>query len=286
MTWADADLTASGIQQANIANAFWKSRIALQKIPFPQSYYTSPLTRCLRTANITFSDLDTPYYYGFEPTVKEFFREGISTHTCDRRGTKSKIHSRFPTYDFEAGFTENDELWNSTYAETSSAQDIRSKTVLDSVFKDDDHTWISVTSHSGEIASLLRVLGHRSFSLSTGAIIPVLVKADVQYGVKAVTSSVGPSRTSSRYCTNGPPITSISTGTQGCICTGVSSALASSSKPTTSLSASKSASRSTGILSSTTSRVSSTGRSSTSAVVSVSASKSACKLKKSSSVKA
>jgi len=35
-------------------------------------------------------------------------------------------------------------------------QDIRSKTVLDEVFGSDDNTWLSVTSHSGEIASILR----------------------------------------------------------------------------------------------------------------------------------
>jgi hypothetical protein len=40
----------------------------------------------------------------FVPQVKELFRETISGHTCDRRGTKSYIHSAFPTYTFEDGY--------------------------------------------------------------------------------------------------------------------------------------------------------------------------------------
>jgi hypothetical protein len=36
---------------------------------------------------------------------------------------------------------------------------------------------VSLTSHSGAIASKLRVLGHRDFPLPTGGMIPVLVKA-------------------------------------------------------------------------------------------------------------
>lgn len=40
--------------------------------------------------------------------------------------------------------------------EPSVNQDVRSKKVLDGVFGSDDATWVSVTSHSGEIASLLR----------------------------------------------------------------------------------------------------------------------------------
>jgi hypothetical protein len=40
--------------------------------------------------------------------------------------------------------------------ETDSARDARSKIVLDDVFGKDDATYLSVTSHSGEISALLR----------------------------------------------------------------------------------------------------------------------------------
>lgn len=231
--WADADLTENGLKQAQIANAYWQKQISTQHVPYPQSYYTSPLTRCLRTANITFSNLELPHYYPFVPTVKEFFREGISTHTCDRRNSKTYIKNLFPDFNIEAGFTEKDELWSGVVAEPSGAQDARSKSVLDDVFANDDHTWVSITSHSGEIRSLLRVLGHREFSLGTGAIIPVLVKAQFLPEGDRPSTSV-PAFTSTDFCTNGPPITSVATSSPGCVCssgsvvngTGIASATA------------------------------------------------------------
>jgi broad specificity phosphatase PhoE len=156
ITWADAAITPNGVAQAQKASAFWASRIQLQKIPTPETFYTSPLTRCLQTANITFSTLDLPSGKPFIPTVKELFREGISGHTCDWRGTKTYIHYAFPSYKIEAGFSEDDLLWKPLQGEVSTDEDIRSKKVIDDVFGSDDSTWISITSHSGEIASILR----------------------------------------------------------------------------------------------------------------------------------
>ena len=218
MSWEDAHLDSAGVDQAQVANAFWKHEIAVQKIPQPQSYYTSPLTRCLQTANITFSGLETPEYYPFVPTVKELLREGISIHTCDHRGTRAYIHNLFPSWNIEPGFTEADELWDGVTAETPDAQNARSKKWLDQVFATDDHTWISITSHSGEIASTLSVLGHIPFSLNTGAVIPVLVKAQF-LPASAKPSSTSWSWTLSTHCAS-PPKTSISTLSQGCVCTG------------------------------------------------------------------
>jgi hypothetical protein len=69
---------------------------------------------------------------------------------------KTYIHNAYPTYTFEKGFAENDPLWNAITRETNLAQDARTKTVLDDVFSNDDSTYISITSHSGEIGSILR----------------------------------------------------------------------------------------------------------------------------------
>lgn len=223
VTWADAYLTAAGIAQTTKANSFWKSQLATEKMPAPRSYYTSPLNRCTITANLTFNGLDLPEGYPFVPTVKELFREGISIHTCDRRSNKTHIESLLPFYKIEDGFTEYDELWNGTYAESTDAQGVRSKTVLDDVFSNDDNTWISVTSHSGEIKSLLSVLGHRTFSLSTGQAVPVLVKAQNWRTVDVPTTTVS-SWSLDSTCT-APPVTSIA-GT-GCVCSTASSTLAS-----------------------------------------------------------
>lgn len=62
----------------------------------------------------------------------------------------------FPELVFEEGFKEEDELWRMDLRETDEAIDKRSKVVLDKVFEADGRTWLSITSHSGEIASILR----------------------------------------------------------------------------------------------------------------------------------
>lgn len=100
-------------------------------------------------------------------------------------------------------------------AETSDAQDMRSLEALDEVFftssSPKNGAFVSVTSHSGEISSILRVVGHRTFSLSTGAVIPVLVRAERHRDQPATTSSI--SWTTSPHCT-APPVTSVS----ACVC--------------------------------------------------------------------
>ncbi|KIW32630.1 uncharacterized protein PV07_04161 [Cladophialophora immunda] len=214
-TWSDAHLTNNGIAQALVANKFWLSRIQEQKIPTPQKYYVSPLYRCLSTANLTFSGLPLPPNEPFIPTVKALLRESISEHTCDRRSNKTFIHAQFPTYKFEPGFPETDQLWTGVTAETDLAQDARSTTLLDNIFSTDKSTYLSFTSHSGELGSILRVLGHRSFSLNTGAVIPVLVKAETIAGVSTISTQAW---TPSPHCT-APPLTSVSTGANGgCVC--------------------------------------------------------------------
>ena len=53
--------------------------------------------------------------------------------------------------------------------------------LLDDIFANDDSTYMSFTTHSGSIASLLRVIGHREFRLPTGAVIPVLIKTESKH---------------------------------------------------------------------------------------------------------
>ncbi|CAK7201543.1 putative phosphoglycerate mutase pmu1 [Sporothrix eucalyptigena] len=212
VVWADAYLTAVGKAQASKANDFWAEQLSVEKQPPPQRYYSSPLTRCLQTASITFGGLtlDPP----FAPTIKEFLREDVSTHTCDRRSTKSVIHKAFPDFAFENGFAEEDPLWTGTSDESDAANDVRSKKLLDDIFRSDDSTWISFTSHSGEISSLLRVLGHRVFELSTGQIIPVLVRAETTHDE----APPPPKNTAWAKASNcdAPPVTSVQG--QGCVC--------------------------------------------------------------------
>ena len=164
---------------------------------------------------MTFNGLQLPEGSApFVPEVKELLREGISIHTCDRRSSKAYIHQVFPTYPIEPGFVEEDPFWNGVTAETSSAQEARSLVVLRDIFSQErTGTWVSITSHSGEIGSILDVVGHIPFSLNTGAVIPVLVKAEVPQATPSPISTQP--WTASAHCTS-PPITSINNG--ACVC--------------------------------------------------------------------
>ncbi|WEW60203.1 putative phosphoglycerate mutase pmu1 [Emydomyces testavorans] len=232
ITWADAHLTDQGIADAKVAHQTWATQMK-HGIPVPESYYTSPLSRCLQTANVTFSTLNLPESNPFLPTVKEHFfhriapiyksesplkrkatekkishqllRETIGIHTCDRRSSRTYINSTYPTYIIEHGFTESDTLWVPDLRESFSAQRERVRTLFDDIFTHDSNTFLSLTAHSEVITVILDVVGHRKFPLSTGAVIPVLIRAEKKPG-KAPPRPVKP-WTPAPKCTADPTAT-------------------------------------------------------------------------------
>ncbi|KAL8418287.1 hypothetical protein RB594_001772 [Gaeumannomyces avenae] len=210
--WADAHLTPAGEAEAIKANAYYKDRYATQKMPFFESYYSSPLARCTATLNLTFAGIDFPEGRPFCPVIKEGFREGMTVHTCNWRSDRAQIAAQYPDWAFEPGFAEADKLWNPVDSETDAAKDVRAARVLDDVFRVDDKTWLAVSSHSGQITSLLKALAHRPFRLATGQIIPVLVRAEV---VDPVPDPTFDAREPYSTC-DAPPVASIPG--QGCVC--------------------------------------------------------------------
>lgn len=182
MRWADALLTPEGEKQALAAHAFWADapRRGLSAL---DSYYTSPLSRCLQTARLTFSELPLPKEKPFKPIVKELLRETNGVHTCDRRSSKTELTKAFPesfmsTFTFESGFSDKDVLWSPTVRETDEETQARVRKLLDDVFMHDKKAFISMTSHSGSIRAILAVLGHREFRLVQGSVMAVLVRAE------------------------------------------------------------------------------------------------------------
>lgn len=119
--------------------------------------------------------------------IQQMVRETLGIHTCDCRSSKTVIQAEYPEYIIEDGFSEEDPLWDANYRESNSSQNARIKTFLDDIFtahENNSHNnknnvqFISVTTHSGAITSILDVVGHRRFDLQTGAVIPVLVRAE------------------------------------------------------------------------------------------------------------
>jgi len=74
--WVDARLTQKGIEQAKVAHNAWKKQLQAG-IPSPQSFYVSPMNRCLATAQVTFEGLPIAGTDPFKPIIKEV---SYSTH--------------------------------------------------------------------------------------------------------------------------------------------------------------------------------------------------------------
>lgn len=102
----------------------------------------------------------------------------MGLHTCDRRSTASVIASEFPEYRIEPDFAEEDLLYDPTTRESNEERNQRLIGLLNDIFASDDNVFVSLTAHSGAITSILEVTGHRKFPLATGAVIPVVVKAE------------------------------------------------------------------------------------------------------------
>jgi broad specificity phosphatase PhoE len=180
VSWSDAHLTSIGQTQAGEAHDTWVKTVKEQGIQTPQSFYVSPLDRAIETCDITFDGVSD--FKNVKRTVKEMLREGNGVHTCDRRSSRAHIAKRWPRYEIEEGFSEEDELWKAELRESIPALEQRLKGLLDDVFEHDDNTWISMTAHSGTIMAILSVVGHRKFPLQTGGVIPVLVKVEKKEG--------------------------------------------------------------------------------------------------------
>ena len=178
MTWADSHLTEEGIIQAQALNSFWQDALSNSKIPAPEKYYTSPLVRCLETVNLAFSGLDLPQDRPFKPIVKELLRERLGVETCNRRRTRSWIRAAYPDYEIEAGFTEEDQLWDSRMLESVPAHISRARALLDDIFNTDDSTFLSFTTHSGTIQALYKAAQHPVTWVAAGAVVPLFIRAE------------------------------------------------------------------------------------------------------------
>ncbi|KAG8829042.1 hypothetical protein FRC17_007181 [Serendipita sp. 399] len=184
LVWGpDPDITPLGIEQATSINKMWREELP-KGIPLPESMYTSPFRRAIHTQTISFAG----WYYpngteaGMEITasipkiVIEELHETSGEHTCDLRNNKTVIQQEYPFLAFENSFVEVDPYWTPDHRETQAEQDVRSRRALDKIITADG-TYISVTSHSGTMASIFRIIGHKPYPVTPGGVVPVVVKA-------------------------------------------------------------------------------------------------------------
>ncbi|KXH38020.1 phosphoglycerate mutase [Colletotrichum simmondsii] len=184
VTWLDAALVDAGIQQAKDLSTFWARATSTaaegEGVPFPESFYTSPLRRCLETSNLAFGPLVESKGAGreFRPVVKEGLRERMTDHTCDKRSPRSWIEGAYPRYRIEPGFTEEDRLWKADRFETAEAHVARKQLVLEEIFSTDPAVFVSLTVHSYAISAIFRAGGQETFRVREGSSIALLVRGD------------------------------------------------------------------------------------------------------------
>ncbi|KAI5811193.1 histidine phosphatase superfamily [Peziza echinospora] len=191
----DAKLTPYGIHEGEQRADAWKRQILLGA-PIPQKHFVSPLSRSIKTMEMTWKNvygwLDGASFpgapRGVRPIVKELFRETMSLHYSDHRSSLQTIHTAFPYLLFSpqpfpqfsinsSAFPEDDPLWD-YQRESMFLRDLRIKTALQDALTEagDDEIFIGITSHFGTIESALRVLGHHAVDVGTAGIVPVVVK--------------------------------------------------------------------------------------------------------------
>lgn len=169
----DPELTELGIAQARENHDVWTKQLE-KGCPLPTRFFASPLQRSCKTLLETMQGL---WPQGTKVIVTDRIREIIGYHLCNKRSPKLTVIERFGQYGFEpeASMTEEDEEYGDD-EEPFDDMCLRLNKFLQYLFEYDD-TVISTTSHGGVIKCLLAVLGHRNFTISTGGMIPVVVKA-------------------------------------------------------------------------------------------------------------
>lgn len=185
----DPMLTECGLKQAEENNLVWKKERNEHNAPLPAKYFSSPLQRSCWTHKITWDGIQPANQ---NTVVVEQIRETIGQNPCDKRSTRSEIEARFSRFRFvcEPGFSEEDTLFGPE-RETDTEQAIRINGFCQWLFERDwddsissvdkekavKNYMISTTTHGGTIRLFIVVFGHRRFTISTGGMIPIVVKA-------------------------------------------------------------------------------------------------------------
>lgn len=178
ITWGpDPKLTDLGVEQARDNGRAWSHQLQMGA-PIPSLHYVSPLERSCHTLHETWQGVEIG-----RPIVSELVRETNGLHLCHKRSCKDDIAKRNPSFRFEPGFTDRDELFEAfERREHYHEQFLRANMFLQQLFERHPHDhFVSITSHAGMIRAFISVIGHRKFTVPTGGMVPVVVRAERKY---------------------------------------------------------------------------------------------------------
>ncbi|GJJ10399.1 hypothetical protein Clacol_004625 [Clathrus columnatus] len=161
----DPLLTDVGTEQAYNVNSIWKQELSAG-IPIPEGFYSSPLSRAIQTALISFEEIAFPSGNNAavapKALIMEKLREGnYHQHTCNMRRTRSFIKETYPQFEIEEGFTEDDVFWNNKCTETEDSLRNRVREGLDEIFEKDkswcELCWVSPRGTLGDILLFIEI---------------------------------------------------------------------------------------------------------------------------------
>ncbi|CAK9436151.1 uncharacterized protein LODBEIA_P07090 [Lodderomyces beijingensis] len=183
----DPELTELGIAQAKENHDLWADELK-QGAPIPAKFFVSPLQRSCNTLKITWQDLKPDDKH---PVVVEKIRETIGKNLCDKRSPKSTIDARFGPAGFNTDdiLEEDDVYFLHDKRETMAEQTTRIMQFVQELFESDcdecgrvdklkaeENIFISTHSHAGTIRCFILAVKHRNYTISTGGMLPVVVK--------------------------------------------------------------------------------------------------------------
>ncbi|CAH02486.1 putative phosphomutase [Kluyveromyces lactis] len=189
VTLVDAQLTELGKQQVRSTGKELLLPM-VEKIGFPEKFYSSPLRRCLETYMESWGQVFTSELVSSSTEVsvyvKEQCRETLGRHYCDKRlphdhvveqyGEETLLGNTKVHWVYEPGMANEDTMWSETHRETVEEIDYRIGGALQELLSGEER-YISLTCHSGVIQSALRVLKHPEIlQLQTGGVVFVLCK--------------------------------------------------------------------------------------------------------------
>ncbi|CAI5717408.1 unnamed protein product [Peronospora destructor] len=168
--YLDAPLTAKGVKQAEESskrlNAEIDNGLRLQHV------LISPLERALQTFTIVYQNQTTK----MSAKPLELPREVLGVDTCDERRAISEKRMQYPELDFSAFKSDKDPWWTPDHRETDVELEARAIKFLSLIFSNTSAQSFGVVSHSVFGAALLRVIGHREYSLGTADFLPLLIE--------------------------------------------------------------------------------------------------------------
>jgi hypothetical protein len=106
------------------------------------------------------------------------------------------MKANFPLLTFDAAMADQDPFWRAGKIESQSAQELRVSNFLETVSRNPE-TFVSVTTHGALIKVFLNVVGHPNpnFNLTTGQMIPALIRAESVKGLKDAAGVMPPAPT-------------------------------------------------------------------------------------------